>query len=97
MSSQQQQQQQQQLLLQKEVFTAYLQPLLKQHAANEVITYEDLTKSWQAAMGVIGSSGNNGSSAAIKTAVVRMFNPPDARGCRRMVVEIRAVFVDANT
>ena len=41
---------QQQLLLKKTVFTAYLQPLLAKHEGQKVITYEDLTSSWQAAM-----------------------------------------------
>jgi len=45
--------QQQQLLLQKNVFTAYLQPLLSKHESQKVITYEDLTASWQAAMAAL--------------------------------------------
>ena len=45
--------QQQQQLLQKNVFTAYLQPLLSKHERQKIITYEDLTASWQAAMAAL--------------------------------------------
>jgi hypothetical protein len=59
----------QQLVLQKEVFTAYLQPLLKKHELQQILTYEDLTASWQAAMAVLGN--NKVADSGTKTAVVR--------------------------
>jgi hypothetical protein len=63
-------QQRQLLLLQKEVFTIYLEPLLKRHAAHQFITYEDLTSSWQAAVAALSQSAFD---ATGKTAVVRLF------------------------
>ncbi len=51
------------LLLQKEIFTEYLEPLLKihhQHASvsseHHVITYEDLTSSFQLAVARLGQT-----------------------------------------
>jgi hypothetical protein len=61
-------QQRELLLLQKKVFTIYLEPLLKLHAANQFVTYEDLTSSWQAAVAAFSQSTID---AAGKTAVVR--------------------------
>lgn len=56
------------LLLKKEVFTIYLEPLLKLHEGKQCITYEDLTSSWQAAVAAWGKSTLD---AAGKTSVVR--------------------------
>lgn len=47
------------LLLKKEVFTAYLQPLLKKHETGTLLQYEDLTSSWQAAIATLGRASSS--------------------------------------
>jgi hypothetical protein len=59
------------LLLQKEVFTIYLEPLLKIHAdQQQQVTYEDLTSSWQAAVASLGKATIANVDAAGKNTVV---------------------------
>ena len=55
------------LLLQKEIFTIYLEPLIKIHNLStssttpnaNVITYEDLTSSFQLAVASLGKTNTN--------------------------------------
>jgi hypothetical protein len=53
------------LSLQREIFNFYLEPLLKIHndANNNIVTYEDLTASFQAAVASLG--GTNTTNASI--------------------------------
>jgi hypothetical protein len=38
---------------------AYLDPLLKKHAADTLITFEDLTASWKAATAILDAAADN--------------------------------------
>ena len=64
-----QQQQQQQMLLQKNVLTAYLQPLLTKHEEQKPITYEDLIASWQAATAALARERATNTPAHISSMV----------------------------
>jgi hypothetical protein len=52
----------QKLSWKEHVYTAYLQPLLTKHDSNQLLTYEDLTSSWQAANAAIGKLSTTVSS-----------------------------------
>jgi hypothetical protein len=72
------------LLLKRDVFTAYLQPLLKKHEMGTLIQYEDLTSSWQAAIATLGRASTDSSSSTTTTTtqkehvstVVSIYNLP---------------------
>jgi hypothetical protein len=70
------------LLLQKEIFTIYLEPLLKIHnngasargPNNNVLTYEDLTSSFQAAVASLGKTTNVDSNCKSIVVSVTVYN-----------------------
>ena len=51
------------------VFTAYLEPLLKKHSANELITYEDLSQSWSSANRTLGKQSSDQPSDQVESTV----------------------------
>jgi len=59
-----------QQLLKKNVFTAYLEPLLAKHEASKTITYEDLTLSWQKSIAALAKGKETPQFKAFTSGVV---------------------------
>ena len=57
------------MLLQKNVLTAYLQPLLVKHEEQKPSTYEDLIASWQAATAALARERATNTPAHISSMV----------------------------